>query len=113
MVIDTLKLAKELNCNFTGIHIAIPYEGMEFNKIARDSRILTDSTVGHNYFSNPAIVTIYVTKEELLKMRKQSLRSLYLNPRYIARTIIQIRNPTEIKNYTRYGLRLLKNLMKK
>ncbi|MBI2556067.1 MAG: radical SAM protein [Planctomycetes bacterium] len=98
MIMDTLNLAKELSCDFSEIHIAIPYEGTEFYEIAR--------------FSNPAIGTLHVTMDELIDMRKKALRSLYINPRYIANTLIHIRSLEEVKNYTRYGVRLLKNLLK-
>jgi len=112
MIMDTLNLAKELSCNFSEIHIAIPYEGTEFYEIAKDFGIMEESAVGHNYFSNPAIGTLHVTKDELIEMRKKALRSLYMNPRYIANTLIHIRSLEEVKNYTRYGVRLLKNLLK-
>ncbi len=112
MIMDTLDLARELRCDFSEIHIAIPYEGTEFYKIARDYGIVEETVVGYNYFSNPAIGTLHVSKDELIKMRKKALRSIYLNPRYITNTLIRIKNPKEVKNYTRYGIRLIKNLLK-
>lgn len=112
MIMDTLNLARMLRCDFSEIHIAIPYEGTEFYKIAQDFGILTEKAVGHNYFSNPAIGTLHVTKDELIEMRKKALKSLYLNPRYIVNTLVHIRSFQEVKNYTRYGVRLFKNLLK-
>jgi radical SAM superfamily enzyme YgiQ (UPF0313 family) len=112
MIMDTLNLARELRCDFSEIHIAIPYEGTEFYEIAQDYGILEETVVGYNYFSNPAIGTQHVSKDELIKLRKKALRSIYLNPRYITNTLIRIKNPKEVKNYTRYGIRLLKNLLK-
>lgn len=112
MIMDTLQLAKELQCNFSEIHIAVPYEGTEFYKIAGDLGILTETAVGHNYFSNPAIGTLHVSRDELVAMRKKALRSLYCNPRYLVNTLIRIRSLKEVKNYARYGGRLIKNLLK-
>ena len=112
MVMDTLNLARELRCDFSEIHIAIPYEGTELYKTAQDYGILEKTVVGYNYFSNPAIGTLHVSKDELIKMRKKALRSIYLNPRYITNTLIRIKSPKEVINYTRYGIRLLKNLLK-
>lgn len=113
MIMDTLRLAKELCCDFSEIHIAIPYEGTEFYKIAKDLEILTETAVGHNYFSNPAVGTLYVSRDELIKIRKKALRSLYLHPRYIANTLTHLKSLDEVKNYTRYGVRLLCNLLKR
>lgn len=112
MIMDTLRLARELRCTFSEIHIAIPYEGTELYRIARDSGVLKESAVGHNYFSNPATNTMHVSREELINMRKKALRSLYLNPGYITKTLMQVRSFEEMKNYTRYGARLIKNLIK-
>lgn len=111
MIMETLGLAKELRCNFSEIHIAVPYEGTEFHKIAKDYGILTETAVGHNYFSNPVIGTLHVSKDELITLRKKALKSLYLSPRYIASTLIHIRSLKEIKNYAQYGFRLLRNLL--
>ncbi len=108
MIMDTLRLARELRCDFSEIHLAIPYEGTEFYKIAQDLGILTETAVGHDYFFNPAIGTLHVTRDELIEMRKKTLMSLYLSPRYITNTLIHIRSLKEVKNYTRYGARLLK-----
>ncbi|TVL97770.1 MAG: short-chain dehydrogenase [Candidatus Brocadia sp. WS118] len=113
MIMDTLRLAKELRCTFSEIHIAIPYEGTELYRIVRDFGILKETAVGHNYFSNPAIDTMHVSREELMNLRKKALRSLYLNPGYIAKTLVQIRSFKELKNYTRYGIRLVKNQIKR
>lgn len=112
MIMDTVNLAKELRCDFSEIHLAVPYEGTEFYKIAQDYGIIEESVTGHNYFSNPAIGTLYVSKEELVEIRKKALRSLYLSPRYIANTLVNIRSFEEVKNYARYGVRLVKNLIK-
>ncbi len=112
MIMDTLNLARKLRCNFSEIHLAIPYEGTEFYKIARNSGMLSETVTGYNYFTNPAIGTRYVSRDELITMRKKALRSIYLNPRYITNTLINMKSPKELKNYTRYGIRLLKNLWK-
>lgn len=112
MIMDTLYLARELRCTFSEIHIAIPYEGTELYRIARDYGILKKSAVGHNYFSNPATDTMHVSRKELINMRKKALRSLYLNPGYITRTLMQVRSFKEMRNYTRYGVRLVKNLIR-
>lgn len=112
MIMDTLSLARKLRCTFSEIHIAVPYEGTELYRVAKEVGILKGSAVGHNYFSNPVTDTMHVSREELMNMRKKAIRSLYLNPGYIARTLMQVRSFGEMKNYTRYGVRLLKNLIR-
>ncbi len=108
---ETLDLARELSCNFSEVHIAIPYEGTPLHSIASEMGLLDEHAVmGHNYFDSPPVDTVHVPREEIMKMRIQGLKSIYLSPRYIFRTLSGIRSFTELKNYTRYGMRLLKNL---
>ena len=96
---------------FSEIHLAIPYEGTnlqncpgfgDINGNSRWTRLFLQSC--HWYASR--------NQDELIEMRKKTLRSLYLSPRYINNTLIHIRSLKEVKNYTRYGARLLKNLLK-
>lgn len=107
---ETLNFAKELSCDFSEIHIAAPFQGTELFDILSDYGLALQIPYGYNYFSNPPVGTKYLTIEELIRYRKNSMRDLYLNPSYIFKTLKNIRTVEEFKNYSKYGLRLLKNL---
>ncbi len=110
----TIELALELDCDFSEFHLATPYEGTELYAITRDtfSAGVTESldSAGHNYFTNPVYGTEYLSKEEVLKLRDEGMKRLYLRPRYIVRTLLGIRSLREFRNYAGYGIRLMRGL---
>lgn len=108
---DTLTLARTLDCDFSEIHIAVPYEGTELYRICRELGLIDAAPVGHTSFSNPAAGTLTLTRDEVIAFRKRGLRSLYLSPRYIARTLLGVTSAVELGNYLKYGVRLIRNLL--
>ncbi len=108
---ETLSFARKLDCDFAEIHLATPYEGTELHTIVRETGLLHEDLAGHNYFSNPAVGTMFLSREELLEYRRAGIRRLYMNPRYVARTLRSIHSPREFKNYAAYSLRLVRNLL--
>ncbi|MBX7152430.1 B12-binding domain-containing radical SAM protein [bacterium] len=108
---DTLKFAKKLNCDFSEIHIATPYEGTELHTIADAMGLIQQDVIGHNYFSDPVMGTMSLTREEILQYRRKGIRSLYWTPQYIFKTASKIRTSAELKNYASYGWRMVKNML--
>lgn len=107
----TLDFAKELDCDFSEIHLATPYEGTSLHDIVRETGLLTDEVIGHNYFSDPVIGSMFLSREELLQYRKEGLRKLYFSPAYVARTFGKIRSARELGNYFKYGVRMIRNVL--
>lgn len=106
----TLDFAKELDCDFSEIHLATPFEGTTLHDIVRETGLLTDEVLGHNCFSDPVIGSMFLSREELLQYRKAGLRQLYLSPKFVARTLSRIRSLRELRNYWSYGRRLARSL---
>lgn len=107
----TFRFAKDLDCDFSEIHIATPYEGTELHSIARDAGLLTDEVIGHDYFHDPTMATMFLTREEILEYRKKGLRRLYLSPKYLIKTFSNINSMDELARYAVYGARMLKNIV--
>ena len=108
---ETLDFAKQLDCDFSEIHIAVPFQGTGLEKILGDYGLLLKNQYGFDYFRSPPLGTQFLKREELIAYRKQGLRELYLSPKAVLRTLKSIRTPGELVHYFRYGFRLLKNLM--
>jgi radical SAM superfamily enzyme YgiQ (UPF0313 family) len=108
---ETIEFSRELDCDFTEIHVPMPYKGTELYKIAKEAGLVENNAVGHDYFSHPLTGTLYLTREELIRLRAKALRTLYLRPRYIIRTLSNVRSPGELKAYAFHGLKLLKTIL--
>jgi len=106
----TLNFAREIAADFSEIHIAAPFRGTEQFKTLADYGLKLEDPYGYNYFSNPPIGTKYLSRRELICLRKKGMRQLYMNPAYVFRTLKSIKNFRELMNYLKYGFRLLKNL---
>lgn len=110
---DTYNLMRELDCDFIEVHIAMPFEGTELNAVCRQLGLIGDPPIGYNYFSNPyGRGTLYLSKDRLIEFRKKMIRSHYLRASYIYRTLESCRSLKECLNYSKYGLRLLANILK-
>ncbi len=62
-------------------------------------------------YANPAMGGLYMTQAELAHWRRRSLRRIYLQPRYILRTLRSARSPKELANYIKFGALTLKDLV--
>lgn len=107
----TMLFAKHLDCDFSEIHIATPYEGTELHTIAKKSGLLTDEVIGHDYFHDPTMATMFLTREEIMDYRKKGLRNIYLSPKYLIKTISHIHSVGDLGRYASYGIRMAKNIL--
>jgi anaerobic magnesium-protoporphyrin IX monomethyl ester cyclase len=110
---DTFKLIVQSDIDYIEIHIATPYEGTELFRISKESGLIKESAIGHDYFSNPPAGTLSLSREQLLALRKKGLKMFYLRKGYIFKTLKKIDSPKEFFNYFKFGFKLLKNLSKK
>lgn len=109
MVEETIVFMKELNLSFVDVNIAYPLPGTEYYRIAKEMGIFKDEDLKSGDYSKPIVHTIDLSTDDLIKLRRKALMSFYLRPGYILQTLPNIRSFKILKNYMRYGLRLLKN----
>lgn len=106
---QTLDFAKRLDCDYSEIHLATPYEGTELHTLVVEAGLLADDVAGHNYFSDPVVGSMFVSREDLLRYRREGMRRLFLSPKYVIRTLSRIRSVKEFGNYAKYGARMIRN----
>ena len=103
-----------LDCDFVELHLATPFIGTPLYEQSKALGLIRQEMelLGHSYFSNPVTGTKYISAKKLKEIRKRALRKYYLRPKYIIKKILSIKSPAQLKNYLKYGLRLLKNTKK-
>ena len=113
-VSDTISFAKRLALDYYEFHLCIFYPGTPLYNEAFNEGLIAkgDNPEGKSYFTNPS-GTLNLSKEELLKYRKNAIISIYFSPSYIIRRLAKIRNFKNLINMLSYGImRLIWNMLK-
>jgi anaerobic magnesium-protoporphyrin IX monomethyl ester cyclase len=106
----TRKHIFDTNPDFLELHIAVPYYGTELYDIAKEEGILDVPIVGQNYFEEATTGTKFLSSDYLIKFRKKTLIDYHMRINFISNKIGEaIINPKKLKNYIKYGYRLLRN----
>ena len=111
-VVDTIKYSIKLDPDFVMFNLMTPFPGTTlFDEGLRDG--VLDLEPWTNFMRNPdetfkaQVWDEYFTREELRDMLDMAYRRFYWRPRFVARNLRQIRNPTDFKRKATAGLRLL------
>ncbi|AXN31878.1 B12-binding domain-containing radical SAM protein [Vibrio coralliilyticus] len=105
---ETARHIFELDADFIEIHVALPYYGTELYDIASNEGLLDNDIIGTDYFHKSTKGTNYLTSDYLMKYRKEILLKYHLRPSYIINKLKSaILKPKVIKNYVRFGSRLI------
>jgi radical SAM superfamily enzyme YgiQ (UPF0313 family) len=111
-VVDTIRYSIKLDPDFVMFNLMTPFPGTTlFDEGLRDG--VLDLEPWTNFMRNPdetfkaQVWDEYFTREELRDMLDMAYRRFYLRPKFVARNLRQIRNPTDFKRKATAGLRLL------
>lgn len=109
MIKDTKRLIHKINPDFIELHVAMPYYGTLLYDECEKLGVLNDSGFGHDYYSPNTTGTVTLSGQEVEKLKRRILLGFYLRPSYIVKKILgAAKQPRIMKNYIRYGFRLLK-----
>ncbi|MEW5758303.1 MAG: radical SAM protein [Candidatus Omnitrophota bacterium] len=107
---ETEKFIHKLNIDFVEAHIVAPYRGTELFEMLERENLIDNDIIGHDMIKNPAIKgTRYLSREQLLNFRKEFLRRFYMRPDYFLKTLLRMRSLSEVIQYGKHGLRILRN----
>ena len=108
---DNIRFAGEIQPDFLEIFYTYPFPGTELHRIAVEMGLLKEGAIPEDAYSMPAIGGLHMTREELAAWRRKALRRIYLNPRYIWRTLRGARSFKELLQYLKYGFITLGSLL--
>lgn len=101
------RFARELDPDFLEVFYPYPFPGTPLQREAIELGLLGAEEIPDVAYSEPALPTLSLSKDELIQLRQRVLRSFYLRPRVVVRTIRAIRSYAEAKNYLHAGLEQL------
>lgn len=110
---ETLKsnerFAREIDPDFLEVFYIYPFPGTALHAEAVRLGLLKDGEIPRRAYDYPAIPVPNLPWEELVEARNHALRSFYLRPRVILRTLRRAKSWAELANYVRYGWSQLKD----
>ena len=110
---QTKKLIMKSDPDFIEVTIALPFYGTPLYDTCRENNLLAESPLGSDFFHSAVNGTIYLSNEEVLKLRRNILLSFYLRPSYIFKRMGDcVKKPSIFLNYVKYGIKLVVNLFK-
>jgi radical SAM superfamily enzyme YgiQ (UPF0313 family) len=112
---ETIDFAIDLNPDFAEFYIAFPFKGTEFRRVVEAEGLFVSADTGQVKFgdkSSPEHRTLHLSPEQIARYAKEASRRFYLRPRYVLRQLTRVRDPRVMKNYIRYGLKLLGKMLK-
>ncbi len=107
---QTADLMFEIDADYVELHIATPFYGTKLYDMAKADGLINESVLGRDYFNAPTIGTNRLSIADVERFRKGIILRYHLRPSYIWRKLRSaITKPRVLKNYFRFGWRLIKN----
>ena len=107
--LDTIRFAKRLDGDFAEFHIAYPFPGTEFHKIAIENHLYDETDLIGQDVKRNTTRSFNLSHQELEELKKRAVREFYLRPKLILRTLTGISSPKVFWNYLRKGVHVLRN----
>lgn len=112
--LKTIKLAKEIDCDYAAFSVTTPYEGTPLRDEAL-SRGWIDSGVDvlEGAVSFPVMETDKLTREQIWALRNKAIKEFYFRPHYVIKSILNIRSKDHLLALFREGASVIKSLLNK
>lgn len=101
---DTINFAKSLDLDDVSFHIATPFPGTEFERIAENygKLIKKDWSSYSTHSGESSFIPEGMTDEFLLQSQKKAYKEFYFRPKIILRKAKEVaKNPKTLKNYAK------------
>ncbi len=105
-----IAFAIDLDPDIVEFFYPYPFPGTPYQRECIELGLLAPGEIPRQSYAYPAVATQTLGKEDLAAYRTAALRSFYLRPGKIARTLLAARSPRELRNYVRAGLSQLRQL---
>jgi anaerobic magnesium-protoporphyrin IX monomethyl ester cyclase len=105
-----IEFAKKLDPDVLEFFYPYPFPGTPLQRQCVELGLLAEGPIPRQSYSEPAFATLHLGREELVAYRTKGLRSFYLRPSKITRTLLAVQSATELRNYVRVGLSQLRQL---
>lgn len=104
---ETIKFAIELDSDFISFYTATPLPGTKFFNYAMMNNLVEKQLNFESAYYFPTVRSHELSKDRIFELHKKAVKSFYLRPSFILKTLFNLRSFTEFKNYFVAGINLL------
>ncbi|MBR6126604.1 radical SAM protein [bacterium] len=104
---ETIKFAIELDSNFISFYTATPLPGTKYFAYAMMNKLISGELDFTNSYYEPVVKAHDLTKERIFELHKSAIKRYYLRPKFILKTLMNLRSFAEFYNYFKAGIGLL------
>ena len=108
----SMKLIKKIDPHIVVVSMETPYPGTKLYELYKEKGYLKEGITWDDFlaFSKDDLPwrSDHFSGKEIVQMRNKMLRRFYLNPSYIAKRIMELKNLAEFKYYFKSGLSVLR-----
>jgi anaerobic magnesium-protoporphyrin IX monomethyl ester cyclase len=110
---ETIRLAIDLDCDYSGIFTATPFPGTRFFDYALEHGLFDEGQgPGQVSFAgayqNPTVRGHYLSKDAIAALHRRAIRKYFYRTRYIVKNVLKVRSWNELLGYSRAALSLIK-----
>lgn len=108
--LETIRFAKEINCDYASFNIAVPRPGTELRQMAIKEGLIRKEQIEFDHSGRRvSMPSKYLSKGELISLKKKAVREFYLRPFYILKKLTIKKSFTELRECIREYAELLIN----
>ena len=108
----SMKLIKKIDPDIVVVSMETPYPGTKLYDLYKEKGYLKEDISWDDFLAlsknKPSWRSDHFSGKEIVEMRNKMLRRFYLNPSYIVKKIMSLKNFAEFKYYLRSGLSILR-----
>ena len=114
-IMQTEKHILDIDADYVEVSVVVPYIGTQIysNLLKNGKNIDLRDVLGKDSYKNVYENFSNISTESLQKYRNRILLKFYLRPKYIFNKLSSVKNTFALKNYVKYGLKMLKNIFVK
>ncbi|MDD3150527.1 MAG: radical SAM protein [Candidatus Gastranaerophilales bacterium] len=107
---ETIKFAVELDSDFINFYTAVAFPGTRLYEYVQENNLFeieNSEELYSNAYYYPVVKSHYLSKDRIFELHKQAVKRFHLRPKYIVKSLLNIRSFTEVKSYFLAGLSIL------
>lgn len=108
--LETIRLSKEIDCDYASFNVAVPRPGTELRSIAIKEGLIKSEAINFDHSGKTvSMPSKYLSGKEIMALKKKAVREFYFRPSYILKQLSKPKSFRELVEHGREFIGLLAN----